>query len=93
MGIDKKPYDITPERVKLGTGCQHWHDCFTCPFPDCIEGVPLDVVARHKKITELLELGLRIKDIAKQLDITERTVQRHKHQKKYSDKQQGEAGN
>ncbi len=18
-----------------GQGCKHWHDCFTCPLPDC----------------------------------------------------------
>ena len=20
----------------IKNGCRHWHDCFSCPFPDCI---------------------------------------------------------
>jgi len=21
--------------IPFNIGCEHWHNCFTCPFPDC----------------------------------------------------------
>jgi len=23
------------KKLLYGNGCPKWHDCFTCPFPDC----------------------------------------------------------
>jgi len=59
-------------------GCRHWHDCYTCPFADCIASYAVvDPYAQgdlDSTIRELRAKGVTPAEIAKQLKISERTV-------------------
>ncbi|MBA7499237.1 hypothetical protein ES704_01977 [subsurface metagenome] len=58
----------------MDSGCWAHPDCNTCPFPDCYKDDQTKV--RHFRIRGLLDKGMRPKDIASQLNIHIRTVQR-----------------
>ena len=60
-------------------GCQLWHDCFTCPYPDCLlDKLPSLLVAnRVIEAKELAKQGLNNAEIAQRLGVTERTIYRY----------------
>ena len=60
-------------------GCQFWHDCFTCPYPDCLaDTIPsLLIAAKRAEARELAEQGMSKAEIAQKLSISERTVKRY----------------
>ena len=68
-------------RLAADTGCKLHDDCLTCPFPECIYNMPLgDRMSiaskiRHDRIRYLAK-SMNVKDIAEQLGISTRTVQR-----------------
>lgn len=63
-------------------GCQHWPDCFTCPFFDCILSLghprAKSIQARRRRIQRLLEYRMPVGEIARTLGISKVTVYRHR---------------
>lgn len=62
------------------TGCRFWDKCETCPHPDCIDGTKIKMVTlkRGVEVRELANKGHKTKQIAKELGVHIRTVQRHR---------------
>lgn len=62
--------------IYLDRGCHLWGKCLTCPFDDCLQGKSADIVsrARREEAVRLHKSGLAIKEIARQLRITERQI-------------------
>ena len=66
------------DRMAKDTGCSEHDDCLTCPLPKCrydIAGWNSKAVKRHDAIRQLSS-GLSAAEIAEQLGISIRTVQR-----------------
>ena len=63
----------------MKNGCHLYNNCFTCPYPDCIEGTvgehPAEV-ARLRAI-ELKDNGRSPEEIAKEIGRCEKTVHRY----------------
>lgn len=59
--------------------CRFHNDCDTCPFPQCMVGSGVYLVAEKKKTEaiRLAELGYSGKDIAKALDRSRGQVRRY----------------
>ena len=63
----------------MKNGCRFYNNCFTCPYPDCIEGAVEGhsiEVARLRAI-ELNDNGRSPKEIAKEIGRCEKTVHRY----------------
>ncbi|MBM4432723.1 MAG: helix-turn-helix domain-containing protein [Chloroflexi bacterium] len=78
---EPKP-DLLPELYRyLDKGCELAESCLRCPFPVCIYEQPRGKRSwlkrqRNKEIASLFKEGKRIKEIAKSLGVSRRTVQR-----------------
>jgi len=62
-------------------GCRLSSSCLNCPLAKCIEDEPggrrrIKTVARKMKMAEMKHSGKSVKEIAKALNISKRTVQR-----------------
>jgi hypothetical protein len=74
--------DLPPEYYRyLDEGCELAASCLKCPFPVCIYEQPRGKQSwlkrqRYKQIVKLFAQGKRIKEIAKSLGVSRRTVQR-----------------
>ena len=57
-------------------GCQFYHDCFSCPFPEClVDRIPSVLVSiKRAEARELAEQGMSKAQIAQRLGVAERTV-------------------
>ena len=69
--------------MTLDNGCKEWHDCFTCPFDDCIDGRKYsDMVKTARKnrdtLRELFNKGYEAKEAASITGLSLRTVYRAK---------------
>jgi len=65
-------------QTHIESGCNLWHDCFTCPFPECrIDGkrVLLTLKAREEA-DQLAREGHNEETIAKKLGKSSRTIKR-----------------
>ena len=65
----------------IDNGCNHHSDCFTCPFHDCIADVQggyqyIMGQQRRGEVKQLVEQGHSVKQIVKELGLSERTVRR-----------------
>jgi len=69
------------------TGCHLYHDCFTCPFPDCLESkigtLTIRAYSKTRVAASLREQGLSTRQIARQLNCSPETISRYfRHKKK-----------
>ena len=60
-------------------GCKLHNNCFTCPFPDCIANryVSPAKQTRQKQIVDLIVQNKHPREIATEVNVSLRTVQRH----------------
>ena len=60
-------------------GCKYHNDCFTCPYPDCIEGKGFKrSKLKGRQEARILFLdNVPLKDIALQMGKSKRTIQRY----------------
>lgn len=68
------------EREPVESGCIYHDNCFTCPWPECLLNVPklkVDAVVTAAKIRKLAAEGCSKKEIARKLDKSIRTIDRH----------------
>ena len=65
---------------KIVSGCKHYPDCFTCPFPDCVADAPIggEKATRLVKKARILELHtqqhLTVPEIVRETGLSPRTV-------------------
>jgi len=60
-----------------GNGCKWYHDCFTCPFEDCLLGKRLKPNQKKERAVAMWKEGKFVKDIAKEIGRSKRTIQRY----------------
>ena len=63
------------------TGCRHWSECSSCPFPACIYDDPRGarhaaLAPRNQEIRRLFQDGYRAVDIAARFGVHTRSVYR-----------------
>ena len=61
------------------TGCEYYHSCLSCPFPECKEDAGVrkfTMELKLKKVAELLRLGKEPAEIVIILGISRKTVLR-----------------
>jgi len=60
-------------------GCEFYHDCLSCPFPDCLNDTYRSVLSelRGMEARELARGGKTVAEIAKTLNISRMQVYRH----------------
>ena len=64
---------------RTNSGCEFYHDCESCPFPDCIaDNIPsLLVAAKRAEARELAGQGMARLKIAERLGVSKRQVERY----------------
>jgi DNA-binding transcriptional ArsR family regulator len=81
-------FDLLPEEVDWRDGgCEVYPACLNCPLPKCIEEEPrgrqrLKTVLRARRMKALRRKGKSIREIARLLGVSQRTVQRQIKNKK-----------
>lgn len=64
----------------IKNGCIKWHNCFNCPFPDCrisqnaLRGTNELIQQRNNRLKEMFKQGKSVKEVAKQIGISERHI-------------------
>jgi hypothetical protein len=59
-------------------GCKHYHDCESCPWDDCVDGMMRQAWASVKeKAQAMLRKGKNPKEVSVALKISERSVYRY----------------
>lgn len=63
--------------------CSFHNDCFTCPYPDCIEGIGIKKVslAKSMRVIDLHDEGMHPKQIAAVLNMSESQIYRYLNNK------------
>ncbi len=64
--------------MTVETGCRLHNNCFTCPFPTCLQGqrIYADHEKRKELIKEQAQKGVPKLQIAEQFNVSLRTVDR-----------------
>ena len=65
------------ERDIVNNGCILHNDCFTCPYPDCIDGQNKVAMLKKAKAVGLKELGYSNSEIAQRIGVSKRHVSRY----------------
>ena len=60
--------------LMYGNGCKRYHDCFSCPFDECIDG---ELSAIKGQIFRLLKQGRKVNEIVRVLPVSTTTVYRY----------------
>lgn len=62
-------------------GCNHYHDCFSCPFDDCVDGELAGAKRRvmRQRVVMMLKRGSAPAEVARIMSISERTVYRYQN--------------
>ena len=60
-------------------GCQFYHDCFSCPFPEClVDRIPSVLVSiKRAEARELAEQGMPKAQIARRLGVSRMTIYKY----------------
>lgn len=61
--LGRKPGHANKETKILLNGCKYYHDCFTCPYDDCIVGVDLSNPNKAKADKEAMNKKIKVKSI------------------------------
>jgi len=63
----------------VDSGCEFYHDCETCPFPDCIaDNIPsLLVAAKRAEARGMARQRMSTLEIAERLKLSKRQVERY----------------
>jgi len=75
-------WDVLPEEFPYkDKGCELFHSCLECPFPDCLREEPWgkEKFLKSRRARRMLELkheGKSIREIARIFEVSPRTVQR-----------------
>ena len=61
------------------SGCQFYHDCFSCPFPDCLaDNIPsLLIDTKRAEARELAKQGMPKAQIARKLGVSRMQVYKY----------------
>ena len=79
---DENQRDLRPEYCRYrDEGCEYAGSCLNCPFPRCIYDEPRGrqrwlQELRDREINRLSQSGRKVRELADQFDVSERTVQR-----------------
>ena len=67
------------DKRMMDSGCKFYHDCESCPFPDClVDNIPsLLVATRRAEARELAKEGMPKAQIAKKLGVSRMQVYRY----------------
>jgi transposase-like protein len=74
--------DLLPDEIDWrDEGCEVFGSCLNCPLPRCVEEEPrgrqrLMLAVRNRRMVELRRSGKGVKDIARLLGVSRRTVER-----------------
>lgn len=75
-------WDLLPEEFPYADkGCELFHSCLDCPFPDCLKEEPWGKERflkrrRAERMLELRRAGKSIEEIARIFEVSTRTVRR-----------------
>jgi hypothetical protein len=75
-------WDLLPEEFPYkDKGCELFHSCLECPFPDCLREEPWgkERFLKSRRARRMLELkrdGKSVREIARIFEVNPRTVQR-----------------
>ena len=68
-------------QITIVSGCRVWDDCFSCPYPDCVEetelGRRLRTEALWDRVRELDNVGRSRESIAQEMGKSRRTIDRY----------------
>ena len=75
-------WELLPEEFPYeDRGCELFHSCLSCPFPDCLKEEPWGKArflkrGRAERMMELKKAGKSAREIARIFEVSPRTVQR-----------------